>query len=297
MAVNYNDPFLRDEITFVEKTHQYFNKDNEEYKSVSRMLNGLKVPFDSARMSGLMAGKYAAENGISVDQAQKEILSSWETNKDESIDKGNYVHDSLERYAIKGTCDEEMQEACNFLRIILKEHYRYYPETIVHSHRYKIAGTTDNAMIRQKSKSPVVDFYDYKSNKSKGIQYDSIKRTDELKHYNRFLLPPFDYLEDCNYTIYSLQLSLYAFMAVDSNPDIRIGRLGIIFVDNEFKPSLIPVPFMYQEAKTICELNLTRKTLPEHEVINVSPESKIIDGTKADPSINNELKLTYSEDW
>jgi len=299
--MNFNDPFLQSEIKYRDDTHQYFNNSGEEYKSVTRALNGIKVPFDSARMSSIMAVKYAAEHGITESQAQKEILAEWESKKDGSIVKGNYVHDSLERYTLKGTYDDEMTEAVMFLKNILSEHYRFYPEVIIHSHKYKMAGRTDLSLLRQKSNNPVFDFYDYKSNIEKGIQFDSIGRKAlPVKHYNRFLLPPLEYIEDCNYNIYSLQLSIYAFMAMDSNPDIRIGRLGIIFVDNDFKPSMIPVPFMYQEAKMICEMNITRKKLPLITgIIDGIPISNL-----NDPAIEKVHKIfvpgnkpTYSEDW
>ena len=287
--MNYNDPFLQSDIIYKDDTHQYFNQSDEEYKSVTRALDGIKVPFDSARMSSIMAGKYAAEHGITESQAQQAILASWAGKKDRSIDKGNYVHDSFERYTLNGTYDEDMADSVAFLKKILLEHYRFYPEVIIHSHKYKMAGRTDLALMRQKSKNPVFDFYDYKSNIEKGIQFDSISRKDNpVKHYNRFLLPPFEYLEDCNYTIYSMQLSIYAFMAMDSDPNIRIGRLGIIFVDNDFKPSMIPVPFMYQEAKMICEMNITRKALPK-----VVSKSEIITQDAA----GRVTETYYSEDW
>lgn len=296
--MNYNDPFLQSEIVYQDDTHEYFNLEKEEYKSVTRALKGIQVPFDSARMSSIMAGKYATEHGITEAQAQKEILASWEEKKDNSIVKGNYVHDSFERYTLKGTYDDEMADAVMFLKQILLEHYRFYPEVIIHSHKYKMAGRTDLALMRLKSNDPVFDFYDYKSNIEKGIQFDSINRNKfPIKHYNRFLLPPFQYLEDCNYTIYSLQLSVYAFMALDSNPNIRIGRLGIIFVDNDFKPSMIPVPFMYQEAKMICEMNITRKALPDKATQSLSYEiMDMSNNEKRSPAIGWDPK-NIKEDW
>jgi hypothetical protein len=103
---------------------------------------------------------------------------------------------------------------------------------------------------------------DYKTNESKGIQFDSISRKDVVKHYNKYLLPPFDHLEACNYIIYSLQLSIYAFMAMETL-GIRVGKLAIIFFDNNFTPTYIPVPFMYHEAELLCRLNMTRKELPK----------------------------------
>lgn len=289
-----NDPFFQSEIVFTPDTHQYFNLKKEEYKSVSRALKGIQVPFDKQRMSGIMACKIAEDTGVTIEQAQKELLTEWDQKKDSSIDKGDYIHDSMERYAIKGTYDDEMKDAVLLLMSILKEHYRYFPEVLIHSHTYKMAGRTDLALIRQKSKNPIIDFIDYKSNQSKRIQFDSVgRKTIPIRHYNRYLLPPFDYLEDCNYTTYSLQLSIYAFMAME-RLGIRVGMLGILFIDNNFKPSLIPVPFMYHEAKIICEMNITHKELPE-VVINGASATDIVEFSKPVNTSFNPKEV--KEDW
>jgi hypothetical protein len=201
------------------------------------------------------------ESGISVNQAQQEILAEWDKKSGSSLDKGNYVHDGLEKYALTGKYEEDLRESVYYMQKIFKQYYRFYPEVLLHSHKYKCAGRTDLVLQRQKNKSPVLDFMDYKTNESKGIQFDSISRKDVLKHYNKYLLPPFQHLEACNYIIYSLQLSVYAFMAMDTL-GIRVGKLAIIFFDNSFTPTYIPVPFMYHEAELLCRSNITRKELP-----------------------------------
>lgn len=263
------DVFQQDQIIFKEDTHQYFNQKHEEYQSVSSLLKGIKVPFDRQGISYAMAIKEAGEKGISVELAQKEILAGWDKTKDSSIDKGNYVHDGLENYAKKGIVDPKIQKPIGYMRSIFKECYRFYPEVMLYSHRYMVAGRTDIVLQRQKSKRPVFDFLDYKTNESKGIQFDSVSRKDGVvKHFNKYFLPPFDYLEDCNYVNYSLQLSVYAFMAMDTL-GMRIGKLGIVFVGNDFETSYIPVPFMMHEAKILCERNIRKKELPQQ--INYAP--------------------------
>jgi hypothetical protein len=264
--------FAQDEIRFNPATHQYFNKENVEYTSVTRLLKGLQIPFDREGMSTRMAQSIAADTGIPFEQAKRELLSEWEEKKNSSIVKGDYVHDGLEKYTLTGEVVEAMEKPVAFLQNLLKEYYRFYPEVILHSHKYKIAGRSDLVLQRQKNKSPVFDITDYKTNESKGICFDSISRKDGVKHFNKFLLPPFDYLEDCNYVIYSLQLSIYAFMIMERYGH-RIGKLSLIYFDNQFNPFPIPVPFMYQEAKMICEGNIEKKKLPEireSEYINVT---------------------------
>jgi hypothetical protein len=283
------DLFMQDEITFVPDNHKYYNRAKEEYTSVSKVLERIKVPFDREGISRRMAQSIAAESGISVDQAQKELLAEWDQLIDSSIDKGNYVHDGLEDYARTGKVWEELDEPVRFMQDIFKQYYRFYPEVTLFSHKYRVAGRTDLILQRQKSRSvPVLDFIDYKSNEAKGICFDSISRKEGIiKHSNRFFLSPFEHLENCNYNSYSLQLSIYAFLAMELG-HFRVGKLGIVFVDNQFKPTYIPVAFMYQEAKALCEMNLTLKPLPMIDKIPVAFQSNV-DGTKA--------PITYSEDW
>jgi hypothetical protein len=255
------DIFMQDEIIFTPDTHQYYNKQKEEYSSVTRILRNIQVPFDREGMSKRMAVSLAEDSGISIEQAQQEILQDWEDKRSSSEDKGNYVHDNLDKYIRTGKVEEAMEKPVAFIQNILKQYYRFYPEVLLYSHKYKVAGRTDLVLQRQKNKSPVLDLIDYKTNESKGICFDSISRKDVIKHYNKFLLPPLEYLEDCNYHIYSLQLSIYALLAMECT-GARIGKLGIIFFDNQFDARYIPVPFMYQEAKLICEISSGRIPLP-----------------------------------
>jgi hypothetical protein len=249
-----------------------------------------------------MAPSLASEHGISVDQAKQDILDEWRENLKDSSDKGDYIHDGLENWMNTGKHEEDMKKPVDFLAPILKEYYHFYPEVLLHSHDYKLAGKTDLILQRQKSKDPVFDFLDYKTNMKKGICYDSIKRVPEIKHYNRYLLPPFEYLEDCNYNIYCLQLSLYAFMAMN-RLNLRIGKLQIIFFDNNFDGHIIPVPFMFHEAKVLCEMNITRKQLPcviEEQKLDGQKIKSMI-GTESVPFpetvVNGFDPKNVTEDW
>ena len=265
------DIFRQNEIVYKDDTHQYFGENNKEYSSVTRIVQSIKVPFDRNTMSLMMARSIAKETGVTVDKAQQELLSEWESNKNNSTDKGNYVHDGLEEYVRTGKVMEGLEEPVKYMQNVFKQYYRFYPEVILFSHEHKVAGRTDMALQRQKNDRPVLDFIDYKTNASKGIQFDSISRKEGiLKHYNRFCLAPFEYFESCNYNDYSLQLSIYAFLAM-TTLNVRIGKLAIVFFDNNFHPTYIPVPFMYHEAELLCRLNITRKELPDFHKVEVDP--------------------------
>lgn len=266
-------------ITFKPDTHQYFDNTGAEYKSVTRALNSLKMPFDK-RIAGYMAITIAKEKGISVDKAKTELLAEWEQKGDSSRTHGTSVHNSIETYLKTGKSTIEMPTVIDFIRDLVKPFYRYYPETILYDQINKIAGQTDLVIQRQKSEDSLYDFYDYKTNESKGIQFDSIGRKQEpWKHYNRNFLAPLDHLEDCNYNLYALQLSIYAYLA-QVTYGIKVGRLGIIFINTSFQITPIPVPYLKLEAQLVVEHCAVLKPLPG-KMIAQKVESKV----------------EYSDDW
>lgn len=258
---------IDDTIIFKEDTHQYFDKTGLEYGSVTRTLNKLKVPFDRDGISKMMARSMAKEKGITVDQAQAMILSEWDAKRDSSIDRGNSIHGSIENFLLTGQKSSEYMGVHNFMSSFIKPYYRFYPEIILYHQDFLVAGQADLVCQRQKSESSVYDFYDYKTNEAKGIQFDSIgRKNDEIKHYNRYFLPPLDFMEDCNYNLYSLQLSMYAFFA-EMTYGIKVGRLGIIFIGNDMEVHMIPVPYLRYHVQRALEFRVEVKPLPEKQIV------------------------------
>lgn len=252
-----------DTIRFVDSTHQYFDKDGNEYESVTRGLKKLQVPFDREGISRRMAVSKAAEEGISIDTAQANILAEWDGKRDSSIDRGLSIHGSLEKYLLSGTITEQYRPVIQELKKLVAGAYRYYPEVILYDQVFQRAGQADLVIQRQKGSSSLYDFFDYKTNEAKGIQFDSIAvKNGDVKHANRLFLPPFDYLEDCNYNLYSLQLNFYAYFAVRTY-GIRIGRLGIIFINNNLEVSIIPVLFAPEFTRAVLKHLEKLKRLPK----------------------------------
>lgn len=268
-------------ITFKSDTHQYFDNTGAEYKSVTRILNSLKIPFDK-KIAGYMAITIAKETGVSVEQARITLLAEWEQKGDSSRTHGTLIHNAIESYLKKGKSPIEMPDVIAYMRDLVRPYYRYYSETILYDQTNKIAGQTDLIIQRQKSEDSLYDFYDYKTNESKGIQFDSISRKAEsLKHCNRNLLSPLSHLEDCNYTLYSLQLSIYAYLA-QVTYGINVGRLGIIFISKNFQITSIPVPYMKMEAQLVVEHMVSLNPLPVAVKMIVQ---KVVS------------KVEYSDDW
>lgn len=238
-------------IVFEPRGHRYHDHAGQEYRSVSRILSAIEIPFDREGISMAMARKMAQEENIPVEIAQKKILDEWDKKLHSSHDRGNWIHDNLENFHKYGKCDEKLLPVVEKLKPLYENYFRVYTEVLLHDSEFKVAGQCDLIVQRQKSKDSIFDFYDYKTNEQKGIVFDSIGRKRQpWSHYNRYFLPPLDHLEDCNYHRYSLQLSLYAAMA-QRRYGIKIGRLALIFIDNNLQVHTYPAAYLKFEAETL----------------------------------------------
>ena len=246
--------------TFDKERNAYFSG-TTEYRRVSRVLSMLKVPFDKDGVSLSMA-KWQAGNGVSVKEAQKKILASWDDMRDSSIEHGNKFHGICEDYFDTGTVTPGYEKLIGVLKALMSEYKKPESEQVIFYHKAKMAGTTDLRCKRQSGKNTLVDYFDFKTNERNGIRFDSIKRRDgSIKHNNYMMLPPVGHLEECNYNTYSLQLSIYAYMDEMEN-NYRIGKLGIIFIKKDQTVKYFPVPYMRYEAEAIIDHVMNIKELP-----------------------------------
>ena len=252
-----------DTILFDPDKHRYTTRLGKELTSVTRVIKKIIIPFDRDGISYNMAKQLAYKEGIGVKEAQKRILDQWDSKLISATNRGNFIHDNLEKYLLTGECDSKLDKAVTQLQSVFKNGHRYYTEARTYSLAYMTAGTGDLIVQRQRGEQSIYDFYDYKTNEARGIQFDSINRKKTpVKHYNKFLMSPLNYLEDCNYNHYALQLSLYAFMA-QLTWGLNIGKLAILYINNELELNQYPVPYMKMEVKALLEHNQVLKPLPQ----------------------------------
>lgn len=243
-----------------EDTHEYFDNNGREYQSVSSFLSSFSKKFDRENISKLSAAK----QGVS----QEEILAQWDKKRDDAIDHGNRIHDTLECFmkttSVPDGCDDLMPLA----KSIAAEYsgfYRTFQEEIIFNEEYAIAGKTDNRFQHTSSKNSVISFGDFKTNLSNGIQFEN--------KYGQYMLGPLSHLQDCNYNKYSLQLSLYAYMYQVST-DCKIGSLHILYIppDNHLNWKKIPVPYLKYEVEAMLKYKKENTV-----IINPEPKKSIVD--------------------
>ena len=238
-------------IKFEEEKHQYFDPEGNEYTSVSRVLGEVKAPFERNAISIAVAKR----DGLT----QEAVLADWDAKRDSAAEWGTKVHNGLESWfkdRVLTIEDPSFQKALAYLDTLFGDYHMCMEEYLLHSKAHHVAGTADKVCFRQRSQSPVVDYWDYKTNEAKGITYDSIgvdKKTGRPKHYNRYMQKPVAHLEDCLFSQYSLQLSIYALLGEIEN-GWKPGKLAIVFIDKLYHCTIIPVPYMRAEALAILDL-------------------------------------------
>lgn len=206
----------RKKVTFIEKTHQYFLEDSE-LPSVSKIIKRTHEEFDSKGTATRMS---AQGKGTVSD-----ILAQWKEAADQSIRKGNALHDLAE--LIVKIYDEYPSVIPLLMTLvkILKE----YPNIIgaekkVYSEEFWFAGMVDLLLYNGEK----VIMYDYKTNK------------DLYKNFRgKRMLAPFDDLLDCPASKYFIQQNMYAIALEEEG--IYVDEMYLLWVrDDEVERVIVP---------------------------------------------------------
>ena len=253
-------------VILTDPGHIYTHIDDAiQYKSVSKVIEQYKNKFDTEKMSYLSARKKLREE-TGKEPTEDQILHrkgllkiEWKKKNELSIRVGNHVHNCLETY---GKTTKIVDTKLEPMIRGIYSHYTGYKkicyEQILYSEEDEVAGTTDRVMLRPKTKN-TIDIDDYKTNISQGIATSN--------KYGQYMLKPFDYLEDCNFIHYSLQLSVYAAMV--EKYGFKIGRLRILYIppNNPLGFRFIPVPYMKFEATMLLTSHLNKEHIDQMSTV------------------------------
>ena len=186
-------------ITFEEEGHKYYDSWDREYTSVTTLLHDYFPKFN--------AKEKAAEIAVKRGTTPQALIAEWDRNRDEACAYGTRVHENAE-WRMKGGNQAHTplnaKEVAAFETAAatvdyLKTQYQFIAaEKIVFSPRYRIAGTIDLLM----SDGQRLIIFDYKTNKLIRMSSD----------FNQWGDKPIQHLPDCEFTKYTLQLSLVEFL-------------------------------------------------------------------------------------
>jgi ATP-dependent exoDNAse (exonuclease V) beta subunit len=248
------------DVIFLEKNHLYKINNGPALMSVSQIINNYEKPFDSKSI----AEKVAKKRKCSID----DILKEWDFAKDYSCHKGSEFHRFVENFlarkqisldidSIKNFYDSrkfflkdssiedyknEMKEMIkNFIKFYnwwKKDHILLKSEFVIGDSESKICGTIDNLSFNKKTKQLVI--FDYKTNKD-------IKMKN---NYGEKLLNELSFLDKCEYTKYSLQLSLYSHI-LEKKTSFSVPTSYIVWVNAKENYDLIKCIDLKRESKII----------------------------------------------
>lgn len=241
-------------VTFQEEGHKYFF-DNEYYPetmSVTGLVGSLHAPFDKEFWSEKKAKKRGVDKSV--------ILEEWDNNAKFSCDKGTAVHRFMEcfysglKFEIPdGLNNPEIVKAVNVIKPNCKKFIIDYNNTFipvvsefkVGIKEWKLCGTIDQIFLDKKTGK--IWIYDWKTNKD----FTTSNR------YGSTLLEPFDYLQDCCLTTYSIQLYLYKKM-IEEKTNLKIAGCVLVWLGGNESYKTYPCLNMANE----CNI-LVRKRIAE----------------------------------
>lgn len=186
------------EIRFIDESHEYFLGD-KKYLGVSELI-ALSAPLFNKEK---VAQKMAARDGVTME----EILVKWGIRRDFSTVCGTEFHYYVSKYLEEGKkfpfitpIEKEIEQFHQFWDEKNASRYEVAAnEQVIYDEELELAGTVD-CIVRNKNDGK---FYllDWKTNKT-------------IRHYNIYekMLPPLEHLDNCEYTKYSLQTSIYKAM-------------------------------------------------------------------------------------
>lgn len=229
-------------------THTYLDADNNQYLSVTRLINLYSPQFDFDNKSKQYASKY----GMDVEEVRKQ----WKDKNKQSTDFGSLIHEQIEhklkhkKHKKSSDFESVVARVCELVEESFEGEYLL--EHPVWDKSFKVAGTSD-LIIDNINSFSVVDF---KTNKQ-------IKYTNDYSE--KFLLKPVEHLPNSEYFKYSLQLSLYALL-YSKLTDKSVDRLCFYWLkrkNNSYEKLedsrwvRFNVPFLKEEAEAL--LNEYRK--------------------------------------
>ena len=276
---------INGKVAFQEGPHRYFNIDDESiiYTSVTTLIGKYEPEFDSEFTSkykalekllpsdvwkkekgGLWKSHKIPKDFLEVynisdselNKVQQEILDEWSKINKESCERGTKIHAQLENSFYKAGSNITLKKfgiggkfECKKDYNELDMEYGIYPEYLIYYDNPKlglhIAGQID-LLIKSGN-----DIYiaDHKTNKKidlKGFYNSSTRSTEKLKY-------PLGTLDNCNFNIYQLQLSTYAWMLQKINPNFVIKDLILNHYDHDGKNTLYHCTYLKDDVEKMLK--------------------------------------------
>jgi len=215
-------------IIFNAEDHSYKSIDTSDqtrWISVTTLVSLFKPAFDKyGQAEKSSKNKKSRWYGMSV----QEIIQRWESSNKVAVNLGSWYHNQREADLI--TCDTIQRSGKDVpiiaplldgdLKIAPDQSLTegIYPEHMMYLRSAKICGQADRVEVI----TDTIDLYDYKTNKE--IKTAGFRSWDgkvaKMKHVC-------SHLDDCNFNHYALQLSIYMYIMLKHNPNLKPGKIVV----------------------------------------------------------------------
>lgn len=247
---------------FIEESHTYL-LGNKKITSVTTIIDReLFEHFDEQKVVvSMLKGRSKIEKSESrwKGMTKKAILAAWKLERETSIEAGKLIHLYLEIYykniLNKNKNSLEPQSLLpdipkyekKILNEFIKDRETIEPiefELRMFDKENNYAGTLD-ALFKLKNKYYI---YDWKR----------IKKLSKSNEYSRCLVPGLEWIENCNYWKYAIQLNFYKRL-VEKTLNIKVSGMRIIIfnkieiTDKHFQYEVVKIPNMSNEIDKILE--------------------------------------------
>jgi len=249
-------------VYFNSDKHLYTSDTGDNYISVTTLLKKLEQPRDW----DAIATKYAKKHGETA-QYWRDL---WKAKGDISAERGTAVHSIFENkfytepqeYNVYQH-EETVNSKSSMSLKDLKE--GIYPELLIYSHRFKIAGQSDLVKIYPDKTFEIEDYKTDKVINFGATKYYNAKKKMSVKSMYCY---PVTHLDECNWNKYQLQLSIYAYLLEQFGfkcKSLQINHViaerddnGIIELDETGIPKIIEVQkhkcaYLKKEAEQILK--------------------------------------------
>lgn len=241
-------------MTLEEATHTYRNSErpNMKFTSVTTILELYHDQFDE---------EYHAQRIAKRDGRDKnEIIAEWREINRVANEFGNLVHGIMERYllspnklyvprdAFESLLIRKFNEMCMINKLSLinsltirPEHIMFLDFTGFHMDPEQEAGLAGTSDIVEDLDDNLFNIWDFKTN----------KKFDFDNRYNEWMKYPIDHLNHSQYSVYSMQISIYAVM-YERATGRKFNRGGAFYWDRTIDEwRMIPVIYLKREAEML----------------------------------------------
>lgn len=230
--------------------HVYIHrKTGIKYNSVTKAIALIEPHFDSNAVSlAIVNQPDEVKDPKYIGMSQVQILDYWQMLNDEANIYGTMVHDIVEKYLKAGKWwfpkedfPKKVIEGYNNLNI--DEGVRMQPERIMFSEEFQLAGMSDLIIDINEQ---FFDVGDWKTNRV-------------FNFYNPYgyetLLKPFDHLQNCQWSVYTIQLSTYALM-YEMETGKKCRQIWVGYWDKTIETfQRIQIMYLKNEARKLMELH------------------------------------------